>query len=167
MRANYKEIWVPEIWCFWSVVFRKTLENPLDCKEIQQVHPIGNQCWIFIGRTYAEAETPILWPPDAKNWLIWKDPDAWILKKDWRREEKGMTEEEIIRWHHQLDQHEFEQAPGVGDKQGGLVCCRPWGHKESDMTEWLNLTELILAWWGIFFWITSSTNLILLHHVLI
>ena len=92
-------------WCFWTVVLEKTPESPLDCKEIKPVHPKGNQSWIFIGRTDAEAETPVLWPPDAKNWLIWKDPD---VGKDWRQEEKGMTEDEMVGWHHQLNGHEFE-----------------------------------------------------------
>ena len=114
------------------------VESPLDHKEIKPVYPKGNQSWIFIRRTDAEAETPILWPPDAKNWLMWKDPDA---GKDWRQEEKGLTEDEMVGWHHQLDGHEFEQAPGAGDGQGSLVFCSPWGHKESDMTEQLNGTE--------------------------
>ena len=109
---DYKESWAQKNWYFWTVVLDKTLENPLNCREIQPVHPKGNQSWIFIGRTDAEAETPILWPPDAKNWLIWKDPDA---GKDWRWEEKGMTEDEMVGWHHQLNGHEFEQALGVGD----------------------------------------------------
>ena len=122
-------------WCFWTVVLEKTLESPLDCKEIQPVHPKGNQSWIFNGRTDVEAETPILCPPDAKSWLFWKDPDA---GKDWRREEKGTTEDEMVGWHHRLDGHEFEYAPGVGNGQGTLECCSPWGHKESGMTEWLN-----------------------------
>ena len=134
-----EERWVPKNWCFRTMVLEKTLESPLDCKEIQQVHPKWNQYWIFIGRTNAEAETPILWPPDAKNWLIGKDPDT---GKDWRREEKGMTGDETVGWHHWLDGHEFEQAQGVGDGQGSLVCYSPWGRKESDMTEWLNWTEL-------------------------
>jgi len=121
-------------------VLEKTLESPLDCKEIQSVHPKGNQSWTFIGRTDAEAETPILWPPDVKNWLIGKDPDA---GKDWRWEEKAMTEDEMVGWHHQLNGHEFEQAPGVGDGQGGLVCCSPLGRKQLDTTEWLNWTELL------------------------
>ena len=133
-----KESWVPSNWCFWTAVLEKTLESPLDCKEIQPVHPKGNQSWIFIGRTDADAETPILWPPDAKNWLIGKDPDA---GKDWRQEEKGMTEDEMVRWHHWLSGHEFEKAPGVGDGQGGLVCCSPSSRKESDMTKWFNWTE--------------------------
>ena len=134
---DYKETWALKNWCFWTVVLEKTLESPLDCKEIQPIHPKGNQSWIFIRRTYAEAEIPILWPPDAKNRLIRKDPDC---GKDWRQEEKGMTEDEMVGWHHWLDGHEFEQASGVGDGQGGLTCCSPWGHKESDMTEWLNWT---------------------------
>ena len=105
----------------------------------QEVHPKGNQSWIFIGRTDAEAETPILWPSDGKNWLIGKkNPDA---GKHWRQE-KGMTEDEMAGWHHQLNGHEFEQALGVGDGQGSLVCCSPWGCKESDTTERLNWTEV-------------------------
>ena len=109
----------------------KTLESPLDCKEIKPVNPTGNQLWIFTGRTDAEAEAPILWPPDAKNWLIGKYPDA---GKDWRQEEKGTTEDEMVGWHHWLNGHEFEQALGVGDGQGSLACFSPWGCKESDMT---------------------------------
>ena len=136
---DHKESWAPKNWCFWTVVLEKTLESPLDCKEIQLVHPKGNQSWIFIGRTDAKAEAPILWPPDVKSWLIWKDPDA---GKDWRQEKKGMTEDEMVGWHHWLNGHEFEQAPGVADGQGSLACCSQWGHKESDMTEWLNWTEL-------------------------
>ena len=102
---DYKEIWSLKNWCLWTVVLEKTLESPLDCKEIQPVHPKGNQSWIFMGRTDAEAEAPILWPPDVKNWLIWKDPDA---GKDWREEEKGMTEDEMVGWHYRLNGHEFE-----------------------------------------------------------
>ena len=109
---------------------------------IQEVHPKGNQSWIFIGKTDAKAETPILWPPDAKNWLTGKDPDA---GKDWRQEEKGMTEDEMVGWHHRLGGHEFEQAPGVGDGQGSLACCSPWGRKESDTTERLNWTDANLG----------------------
>ena len=136
---DYRESWAPGNWCFWNVVLERTVESLLDCKEIQPVHPKGNQSWISIGRTDAEAEAPILWPPDAKNWLG-KDPDA---GKDWGQEEKGMTEDEMVGWHHWLDRHEFEQVPGVGDGQGGLACCSPWGCKETDMTEWVNwLTEL-------------------------
>ena len=102
---DYKEGWAPKNWCFWTVVLGKTLESPLDCEEIQPVHSKGNQSWIFIWRTYAEAETPILWSPDSKKWLIWKDPDA---GKDWRWEKKGMSEDEMVRWHHRLNRHEFE-----------------------------------------------------------
>ena len=120
----------------------ETLESPLDCKEIKPVDPKANHSWIVIGKTAAEAETSIFWPLDEKNWLIGKDPDA---GKDWGQEEKGTTEDEMVGWHHRLNGHEFEQAPGVGDGQGGLVCCSPWGHKESDTTEQLNWTELRLA----------------------
>ena len=136
---DYKESRALKNWCFWTVVLEKTLESPLDCKEIQPVHPKGNQSWIFIGRIDAEAETPIFWLPDAKNWLIWKNPDA---GKNWRREEKGVTELEMVGWHHWLNGHEFELAPEVGDGQGSLVCCSPWGCKESDTAEQLNWTEL-------------------------
>ena len=131
-----KQSWAPNNWWFWTVVL-KTLKSPLDCK-IKPVHPKGNQSWIFIGRTDAEAKTPILWPPDGKNWLIGKDPDA---GQDWRPEEKWMAEDEMVAWHHRLHGHEFEQAPGVGDGQRSLVCCSPWVRKESDMTEQLNWTE--------------------------
>ena len=125
-----KESWVPKNWCFWIVVLDKTLESPLDCNEIQPVHPKGNQSWMFIGRTEVEAETPIVWPSDVKSWLIGKDPDA---GKDWRQE-KGTSEDEMVGWHHWLNGHELEQAPGDGDGQGSL-CCSPWGYKESDTTE--------------------------------
>ena len=135
---DYKESWAPKNWCFWTEVLEKTLESPLDCKEIQPVHHKGNQSWIFIGRTDVEAETPIFWLPHEKNWLIWKDSDA---QKDWKREEKGMTEGETVGWHHRLNRHKFESIPGVGDGQGGLGCCSPWGFKESDTTEWLNWTN--------------------------
>ena len=121
-----------------NCVFGETLENPLDYKEIQPVHPKGDQSWVFIGRTDVEAETPILWPPEAKSWLIWKDPDA---GKDWGQEEKGTTEDEMVGWHHRLDGHEFGWTPGVGDGQGSLACCSSWGRKESDTTERLNRTE--------------------------
>ena len=132
---DYKESLAPKNWCFWTVMLEKTLEIPLDGMEIKPVNPKGNQSWIFIGRTDAEAETPVLWPRDVKNWLTGKDPDA---GKDWRQEEKGMTEDEIVGWHHRLDGCEFEQVLGVGDGQRGLVCCCSRGHKESDTTEWLN-----------------------------
>ena len=134
---DYKESWALKNWCFWTVVLEKTFESPLDSKEIQPVHPKGNQSWIFTGRTDAEAKAPILRLPDAKNWLIRKDPDA---GKD-RRQEKGMSGDEMAGWHHQLDQHEFEQAPRVDDGQGSLVCFGPWDHKDSDMTEWQNWTD--------------------------
>ena len=140
-KLDYKESWAPKNWCFWAVVLEKTLESPLDFKEIQPVHPKGNQSWLFIGRTDAKAETPIVWPPDTKNWLFGKDPDA---GNDWRQEEKRMIKDEMVRWHHWLDGHEFEQAAGVGDGQGSLVCCSPWGRKELDATKWLNWTDKIL-----------------------
>ena len=133
-----KESWVLKNWCFWIVVLEKTPESPLDCKEVQPVLPKGNRSWVFIGRTDVEAETPILWPPDGKNWLIEKDPD---VRKDWRQEEKGTTEDEVVGWHHRLDGHEFESALGVNDGTGGLTCCSPWGRKGLDMTEQLNCTE--------------------------
>ena len=133
-----KKAWALKNWCFWTVVLEKTLESPFDCKEIKPVHPKGNQSWIFIGRTHAEAEAPVLWPPDAKNWLLGKDADA---GKDW--EQKGTVEDEIVGWHHQLDGHEFEQPPGVGDGQGSLVFCSPSDYKELDTTEQATeLTEL-------------------------
>ena len=119
-KAECQRIDAFELWCW------RKLENPLNCKEIQPVHPKGNQSWIFIRSTDDEAEDPILWPPDVKNWLIGKHPDA---GKDWRQEEKGTTEDEMVEWHHRLDGHEFEQAAGVGDGQGGLACCSPWGHR--------------------------------------
>ena len=134
-----KKSWVLKNWCSWTVVLERILQSPLDCKELQPVHPKGNLSWIFIGRTDAEAETPVLWPPDVKNWLIGKDPDT---GKGWRQG-KGMTEDKMVGWHHWLDRHEFEQALGVGDGQESLVCCSLCGHKESsDMTEQLNWTEL-------------------------
>ena len=136
-----KESWAPKNWCFWTVVLEKTQESHLDGKEIQPVHPKGNQSWIFIGRTDAKAETPILQPPDSENWLIWKDPDT---GKDWRWEEKRMTQDEMVGWHCQLTGHEFEEAPGIGDGQGGLARCGPWGRKELDTTEQLNWIEVIL-----------------------
>ena len=132
---EYKESWAPKNWWIWNVVLEKTLESPLDCKEIQLVHPKGNQSWIFIGRTDADAETPILWPPDAKNWFTGKDSD---VGKDWRWEEE-MTEDEMAGWCHWLDRLEFDQALGVGDGQGSLACCSPWGRKESNRTEWTEL----------------------------
>ena len=132
---DYKESWVPKNWGLRAVVLEKTLESPLDCKEIQSVNPKGNQSWVFIGRADTDAETPILRPPDAESWLTGKDPDA---RKDWRQEEKGMTEDEMFGWHHWLNGHEFEWALGIGDGQGTLACCSPWGCKELDMSEQLN-----------------------------
>ena len=136
-----EESWVPKNWCFWSVVLEKTLEGPLDCKEIQPIHSKGDQSWVFFGRTDAKAETPVLWPPHVKSWFIGKVSDA---GRDWGQEEKGMTEDEMAGWHHQLDGSEFEWTPEVEDGQGGLGCCNLWGRKELDMTEWLNWTELMI-----------------------
>ena len=147
---DYKESWAPKNWCFWNVVLEKILESPLDCEEIQLVHPKGDQSWIFIGRADAEAETPKLWPPDATNWLIGKDPDG---GKDWRQEEKGTTEDEMVGWHHRLNGHEFERALGVGDGQGSLSCCSPWGLRGSDTTERLNLN--LCQWTGLGDWTAS------------
>ena len=138
---DYKENWAPKEWCFWTVVLEKTLESPLECKEIQPAHPKGNRSWVFIGRTDVKAETPVFWPPDAKSWLIWKDPD---VGKHWRREEKGTTEDEMVGWHHQLSGHEFEQAPRDSEGQGSLACCSPWGRKEPESTEGLKNHHLTL-----------------------
>ena len=137
---DYKESWVPKNWFFWTMVLEKTLESPLDCKEIQSVHSKGDQSWVFIVRTDAEAETPVLWPPHAKSWLIGKDLDA---GRDWMQEEKGTTEDEMAEWHHRLDGHEFGWTLGVGDGWGGLACCDSWGRKESDTTERLIWSDLI------------------------
>ena len=139
---GYKESWALKNWCFWTVVLEKTLESPLDCEEIQPVHPKGDQSWVFVGRTDAEAETPILWPPDEKSWLIRKDPDA---GKDWEQEEKGTTEDEMAGWHHWLSADGFGWTPGAGDGQGGLVCCSSQGCKESDTIEWLDWLTLFLS----------------------
>ena len=135
---DHRESWALRNWCFWTVVLEKALESPLDCKDIKPVNPKRYESWIFMGRTAAEAEAPIIWPPDSKNWVIGQDPDA---GNDWRQEKKGTTEDEMVGWHHWPDGHEFEQALGVGDGQGNLVCCSPWGRKESNMTEWLNWTD--------------------------
>ena len=120
------------------MVLEKTLQSPLDCKDIQPVHSKGDQSWVFFGRNDAKAEMPVLWPPNAKSWLIGKVSD---VGRDWGEEEKGTTEDEIVEWHHWLNGREFEWTLGVGDGQGGLACCNSWGHKESDTTEWLNWTE--------------------------
>ena len=142
-KLDPQEGWVPKNWCFWTVVLEKTLESPLDCKEIQPVNPKGNQSWIFLGRTDVEAETPVLWLPDVKNWLVGKDPD---VGKDWREEEKGMTEDEMVGWYYRLDGHESKQSLGVGDRQGGLEYCSPWGHNMSDTTEQLDFPFLSHDW---------------------
>ena len=141
-KLDYRESWALNNWCFWTVMLEKTLESPLDCKEIQPVHPKGDQSWVFTGRTDAEAETPILWPPHEKSWLIGKDSD---VGRDWGQEEKGTTEVEMARWHHWVNGCESQWTPGVGDGQGGLVCCDSWGLKESYMTERLIWSDLI--WW--------------------
>ena len=137
-----KKSWVPKNWCFWTVVLEKTLESPLDCKEIQPVHPKGDQTWVFTGKTDVEAETPILWPPHAKSWFTGKDPDA---GRDWGQEEKGTTEDEMVGWHHRLNGHEFGWTLGVGDGQGDLACCGSWGRKESNTTEQLN-SSIYIQW---------------------
>ena len=144
VRVGYKESWAQKNWCFWTVVLEKTLESPLDGKEIQPAHPKGDQSWVFMGRTDVETESPILWPLHVKSWLIWKDPDA---GKDWGQEKKGMTEDEMVGWHHRLSGHRFGWTPGVGDGQGGLVCYGSWGCKESSMTERLNWTYGIGNYW--------------------
>ena len=130
---DHKESWDSKNWCFWILVLEKTLERPLDCKEIKPVNPKGVQSWIFIERT--DAEAPILWPLATKNWLTGKNSDA---RKDWRQEENGVTEDEMFGWHHRLDGHEFEQVPEVDDGQGSLAYCSLWGHKELDTTQQLN-----------------------------
>ena len=132
-KAEYCRIDAFELWCW-----RRLLRVPWTCKEIQPVNPKEKQSWIIIERTDAEAEASILWPPDVKNWLFGKDPDA---GKDWRWEEKGMMEDEMVGWHHRLEWHEFEEALKVSNGQGGLACCSPWGCKELDTTEWLNWSE--------------------------
>ena len=133
-----EEIWALKNWCFWTMVLEKTLESPLHCKKIQPVNPKGNQSWIFIGKTDVKGETTVLWLPDVKYSLTGKDPDA---GKDWRQEEKGMTEDEIVGWHHWLNGHEFEQVPGAGDGQGSLACCSPWGHSQTRLS---NITEIYI-----------------------
>ena len=134
-----EESWVPKNWCFWTVVLEKTLESPLDCKEIQPGHPKGNQSWIFIGRTDAEAETPILWPPDAKNWFIWKDPGA---GKDWKWEEKGMRWLDGITDSMDLGLSKLREL--VMDREGGLACCSPWGRKETRLSDWTELNRTFI-----------------------
>ena len=153
---------MPKNWCFWTAVLEKTLESPLDYKEIQPVHSEGDQPWDFFGRNDAKAETTVLWPPHVKSWLIGKDSDA---GRDWGQEEKGTTEDEMTGWHHWLDGCESEWTPGVGDGQGGLACCDSWGRKESDTTERLNWTELNLNQWSK---LTSAEmrQIEVLHHLI-
>jgi len=153
---DYKESWVPKNWCFWAVVLKKTLESPLDCKEIQPVHSKGDQSWVFIGRTDVEAETSILWPPDAKSWLIWEDSDA---GKDWRQEETEMTEDVTVGWHHQFDGHEFEQALGWWQRaKPGMLQSKGSQRVEHDWETELNWTELNPP-------ITSHTPIFRYHHI--
>ena len=135
---DHKESWAWKNWCFWIVVLEKILESPLDSKEIKPINTKGNQPWIFIRRTDYEVEALVLWTPNVKSQHIGKDPEA---GKDWRQEEKGVREGEMVGWHHRVDGHDFEESLGVGEGQGSLVCCTPWCHKESDMTEWLNWTK--------------------------
>ena len=137
---DHKESWVLKNWCFWTVVLEKTLESPLNSKEIKSVSPKGNQSWIFIGLADAETEAPIFWPPAMKNWLTGKDPDA---GQDWKQKEKGMTKDETVGWHYWLNGHEYEQAPGDGEGQGSLVCCSPWGCKQLDTTEQLRNNTML------------------------
>ena len=124
---DHKEGWTQKNWCSWTVVLEKTLESPLDCKEIQSVNPKGKQSWIFLRRTDAEAETPILWPPDVKSWFFRKDPDA---GKDWKQKEKRTPEDKMVGWNHRLNGHEFEQTLGNDEGQRSLACCSPWSCKE-------------------------------------
>ena len=152
---DHKKGWALKDWCFWTVVLEKALENPLDCKEIKPINPKGNQPWLFIGKTDAEAETPILWPPDAKSWLIGKAPDAGT---GWRQEEKGMTENEMVGWHFWFNRDEFKQILGDTEGQGSLACCSSWDRKESDITEWLNNNKSIP--WG--FWASVWTGNLLI-----
>ena len=149
-----EESWALKNWWVWTVVLKKTLESPLDCKEIQPVHSKGDQPWVFIGRNDAKAESPILWPPHVKSWLIGKDSDA---GRDWGQEEKATTEDEMAGWHHQLNGHEFEWTPGDGDGQGGLVCCDSWGHKETRLSSWTELNYSKQYKW-LFMWKNKQTG---------
>ena len=159
-----EEGWVPRNWCFWTVVLEKTLESPLDCKEVQPVHSEGDQPWDFFGRNDAKAETPVLWPPHAKGWRIWKDSDA---GRDWWQEEKGMTEDEMAGWHHWLDGRESEWTLGVGDGQGGLACCDSWGCKESDTTERLIWSDLCIHTLKCLNWATAPMIIFKLRKIYI
>ena len=142
---DHRKGWEPKNWCFRTVVLEKAVESPLDCKEIQPVHPKGDQSWIFIGKTDAEAEAPILWPPNTENWLTGKDPDA---GKDWRQK-KRIAEHQMVRLHHWFSGHELGQTAGDGEEQGGLACYGTWGHKESDRTWCLNThAGLQMAYWA-------------------
>ena len=138
---DHKEGWALNNWCFLTVVLEKTIESPLDCKEMKPVNPKGNQPWIFIGGTDAEAEALIFWPPDTKSWFIGKDPGA---RKDWRQEEKGMTEDEMVGWHHWVNGHEFEQTLEDGEEQGNLVCCYPACNSRTQLSNW---TTTVATWW--------------------
>ena len=163
---DYKESWEPRNSCFWTVVLTKTLESSLDCKAIQPVHPKGDQSWVFIGRTDVEAETPIIWAPDVKSWLIWKDLDA----GKYLYEEKGTTEDEMVGWHHWLNGHGFGWTLGVGNRQEGLVCCSRWSCKKLDMTERLNWTESYLEelWVYLFYyWETRLLSTVFLKIILL
>ena len=133
---DYKEGWALKNWCFSTALLKKTLESPLDCKEIKPINAKGTQSWIFIGKTDVEGETPILWPPDVNNWLIWKDP---VAGKDWKQEEKGTTEDEVVGWHHRLNAHKFEHSSGSYRWKGSLESCSPWGHKETQLGNWTEL----------------------------
>ena len=151
---DYKESWAPKNWCFWTVVLEKTLESSLDSKDIKPVNPKGNQSWIFIGRTDAEVETPIVWSPDAKNRLIGKDPNA---GKDWMQEGEGMTEDEIVGWHHWLEAHEFEQAPGVGDGQGSVLQSMGLQRVGHDWATELTELKLNIILWNIkYVWVCAE-----------
>jgi len=157
MRVGCKESWALKNWCFWTVVLEKALESPLDSK-INPVNPKGNQSWIFTGRTDAEAEAPIVWPLDAKRWLIGKDPDVGKYR---RQEEKGATEHKMVGWHHQFNGQEFKQALGKGEGQGSLACWSPWGHKELDMTDWtirnINKTKTV-EWYRRYKYLTEKES---------
>ena len=153
-----KKHWQPKNRCPWTMMLEKTLESPLDCTEIKPVHPKGDQSWVFISRADAEAEAPVLWPPDVRSRLTGKDPDA---GKDWKQEERGTTKDEMVGWYHQLNGHKFEQTSGDSEGQGSLACCSPQGQKESGTTEWLKDKELggipIEKYWGIIYMIIGKS----------